>query len=466
MLYHLNLHQRSVADDAFTPAGVYLKLRDHFPDSLLLESSDYNGKEPAYSYICCMPLAGIEVYPGTIRSTFPDGRVIRSKPEPESVLQEVAAYIQQFQFPPAKPECCQGRFFGHMNFDAVQYVEGISLKDTVAEKRLPDIRFHLYRFVIVFDHVQHTVYFTEHVPEGSTGLGFGSIEAALRNNHIPSFPFDTTGDEVTLTSDAAYLEMVEQGKRHCRRGDVFQLVLSRGFSRPYRGDDFNVYRALRRINPSPYLFYFDYGNYRLFGSSPETQVKRHKGKTIVHPIAGTCRRSGDEEQDLILIEQLREDPKENAEHVMLVDLARNDLSKSHDDVVVTSYKTLQSFSHVVHMVSEVTGTQVQHQDALRLLAETFPAGTLSGAPKYRALQLIDQYEPDRRGYYGGTVGFLSPDGSLNQAIMIRSFMSRDQVLHYRAGAGIVESSKAEQELQEVHQKLAGLRAAIEAAKEA
>ena len=239
------------------------------------------------------------------------------------------------------------------------------------------------------------------------------------------------------------------------------MVLSRRFSQDFKGDEFNVYRALRSINPSPYLFYYDYSTYRIFGSSPEAQMVVHEGIAEIHPIAGTFRRTGDDIKDQELAIKLLEDPKENAEHIMLVDLARNDLSKNCHEVKVTNYKEVQFFSHVIHLVSKVTGAINAGVSGYQIFADTFPAGTLSGAPKYRALQLIDEYEPTTRSFYGGGLGMIKLNGDLNHAIIIRSFLSKNNKLYYQAGAGIVIDSNPESELQEVHNKLAALKKALE-----
>src|SRR5690606_18016907 len=263
----------------------------------------------------------------------------------------------------------------------------------------------------------------------------GIIESLIRSKDVPVFPFDTHGEEASNISNEEYVHMVEKGIKSCLRGDVFQIVLSRRFNQAYSGDDFNVYRALRSINPSPYLFYFDYGDYRIMGSSPEAQLIIKDRQAILHPIAGTFKRSGDDATDQLAAEALLIDPKENAEHVMLVDLARNDLSRQCTDVAVTQYRELQYYSHVIHLVSEVKGKLKEDAHPFEVLAATFPAGTLSGAPKVRAMELINEYEPTARNYYGGCIGFISFDGSCNHAIMIRTFLSKMNTLTYQAGAG-------------------------------
>lgn len=465
MTFDFKVRLRRLPADAHTPVSVYLKIRDMFPRNLLLESSDFHGRENSYSYICCCPVAGVEVQGHTIRKTLPDGTIQENRLPPGQTVDVLSGFMQEFRFASGSPDCCTGRFFGHINYDAVSHFEQIQLKANTDNPDVPDILLQVYRYILVFDHYHHALYLTEHYTDEDAAGGLTQIEALLRTNHGSTYHFGTLGEEQSQVSDQEYLAIVEQARQHCLRGDVFQMVLSRGFSLRFKGDDFNVYRALRTVNPSPYLFYFDYGNYRLFGSSPEAQLKIDGGKAVIHPIAGTCRRTGDAAEDKLLAEALDADPKENAEHIMLVDLARNDLSKSHDKVEVTVFKELRQFAHVIHIVSEVTGEQTRSQGPLQILSDVFPAGTLSGAPKYKAMQLIDNLEQYSRGYYGGCTGFISPSGDMNMAIMIRSFMSKNNTLYFRAGAGIVASSVAERELQEVKEKLKGLRLAIDLARE-
>lgn len=461
MSYHFDVRLRALPADTLTPVSVYLRLRDLFPDSLLLESVDYNGHENSYSYICCMPVAGIKVSSSGAECYYPDGTEHRT----ESLREALFGFPGQFSFAPADRGYCRGRLFGHINYDAVSLFEDITLDERGEEPEVLLARLHVYRYMIVFDHFNHTVYLTAHYTAHEEEPDFSLIEAALRRPHTATFHFKAVGPEKAGMTGEDYKDKVALARQHCLQGDVFQMVLSRSFTQEFKGDDFNVYRALRMVNPSPYLFYFDYGDYRLFGSSPETQLRVKDGTTIMHPIAGTCGRSGDETEDACSIERLMADPKEQAEHTMLVDLARNDLSKSHEIVEVASYKKVQRFAHVIHIVSEVKATAPLHRHPIQMIADTFPAGTLSGAPKHRAMQLIDRYETSRRGYYGGSIGFISPDGELNQAIMIRSFCSRGNQLHYRAGAGIVASSSPENELREIDHKLKGLRTAIQKASE-
>lgn len=469
--------------DVFTPVGIYLRLRDRFPGSILLESTDFHASENSFSFICVQPVAGIEVSTtDAFEFKSPNEPVIRKKlAGKKEVIGELNNFLQRFQ-PSNKSEIAVAQgLFGYTAYDALQFFEeGVDLtlhssakeRDFKNSSRIPGgregaiplMRYRMYQYVIAINHFKDELYVCENKVKGLDS-DLDLIISLIRSKDVPVFPFKSAGKETSNLTDEQYMEMVEKGKQSCHRGDVFQIVLSRRFQQSFTGDEFNVYRALRTVNPSPYLFYFDYNDYRLMGSSPESQVIIYKNKAIVHPIAGTFKRTGDDEQDEVLAEKLLVDPKENAEHVMLVDLARNDLSRVADDVHVTSYRKVHYYSHVIHLVSEVTGTPKPGTNPFELLASTFPAGTLSGAPKVRAMQLIDEYEPTARGYYGGAIGVIGFNGELNHAIMIRSLLSKQNTLFYQAGAGVVNASNAESELQEVNNKLNALKAAISLAQE-
>lgn len=451
--------------DIFTPVGIYLRLRDRFPGSILLESSDFHAAENSFSYICVKPVAGIEVSTAdAFEFKYPHEPVIRKNlSSKEAVIAELDTFLKRFQ-PSNKSEVpvSQG-LFGYTAYDAVQFFEDVKLKDGKDEPNaIPLMRYRMYQYVISINHFKDELYICENKIKGLESE-LDLITSLIKSKDVPVFPFNVTSEETSNLTDEEYINMVEKGKRNCHRGDVFQIVLSRRFQQTFTGDEFNVYRALRTINPSPYLFYFDYNDYRLIGSSPESQLIIKKNKAIVHPIAGTFKRTGNDEQDELLAEKLLQDPKENAEHVMLVDLARNDLSHYANDVHVSSYRKVHYYSHVIHLVSEVTGTPKPDTNPFELLASTFPAGTLSGAPKVKAMQLIDEYEKTSRSYYGGAIGVIGFDGELNHAIMIRSFLSKQNTLFYQAGAGVVDASNAESELHEVNNKLNALKAAIKLA---
>ncbi len=380
------------------------------------------------------------------------------------MVDQLSDFISSFEITAGEKEMMVDGIFGYSTYDAVQYFEDIRLQSPMPVKEeIPDIRYNFFRFILAINHLTNELLLFENIVNGGES-GIDRVTSLLHNRNIATYGFDVSGSESSNLTDADYRKMVVKGKEHCYRGDVFQIVLSRQYFQPFKGDEFNVYRALRSINPSPYLFYFDYGSYRLFGSSPEAQIEVKGGKAYINPIAGTFRRTGNDKEDQELARKLAQDEKENAEHVMLVDLARNDLSRTTDKVTVEEYREIQFYSHVIHMVSRVSGTLPGGASSIRIMAESFPAGTLSGAPKYKAMELIDRYEGKRRGYYGGTIGFIRLNGDINHAIMIRSFLSRDHMLYYQAGAGIVSESTEEGELQEVNNKLAALKSAIEMAR--
>lgn len=463
----LQTHSKKMLADLFTPVGIYLRVRDRFRDTVLLESTDHHAAENSYSFICINAIGGIEISSSnSIECKLPGKKPERiSISNPAEVPDLLWGYMQHFDV--KKPAEKEGAFaqglFGYTCFDAVQFFDTIKLEKAGAEAPIiPLMRYRLYQYVIAFNHFKDEIYICENKLEGIES-DLAMVESLIRSKDVPVFPFRSKRDESSNLTDDEYKVMVQKGIMRCMRGDVFQIVLSRRFQQGFTGDEFNVYRALRSVNPSPYLFFFDYGDYKLMGSSPEAQLIIQNGKAVVHPIAGTFKRTGDQDTDREMAERLLADAKENAEHVMLVDLARNDLSRSCDDVVVSHYRQVQYYSHVIHLVSEVTGKVRQGQNPFELLAKTFPAGTLSGAPKFKAMEIIDNYEPTARSYYGGGIGFMGFDGTCNHAIMIRTFLSRNNTLTYQAGAGVVAASVPESELQEVNNKLNALKKAIEIA---
>jgi len=463
--YKLHTRYKKLLADTVTPVSVYLRLRDRYANSILLESSDYHGNENTYSYICSEPIARFEIAQGKASMTFPDGAKesveLNTAGQVPELLQQ---FISCFQTDTLDMKFSYNGLFGYQAYDTVRYYEDLNIDTYEDEERaIPDIIYQLYRYMIVINHFNNELYIFEHeYYECPSELDH--IQRLLSNPTLPAYGFEPVGEEQTNFSDSGFLEVIQKGKDHCQRGDVFQVVLYRRFSQEFLGDEFNVYRTLRSINPSPYLFYCDYGSFKLFGSSPEAQLVINHGQAEIHPIAGTFRRTGNDLQDSQLATELFSDPKENAEHIMLVDLARNDLSRNGKNVKVDTFKEIQYFSHVIHLVSKVTAEIDPSVSSLQLVADTFPAGTLSGAPKHRAMQLINQYENGNRGYYGGCIGYLGFDGTFNQAIMIRSFLSKGNRLFYQAGAGVVSKSVPEKELQEVHNKLMALRTALQQAK--
>lgn len=465
--FSYSVFEKQMFGDTCTPVSVYMRIRNLYTQSALMECSDYHSSENGCSYIGVRPIAHVAIEHGLGKCVYPDGSLyqhpINANYLPSDIINE---FLNEFNVNNDK----NLGLFGYTSFNSVRYLENIAVKDeTQVKNDAPDMIYILYKYVITFNHFDNTMSISELVADGEKS-DIETIEKAIQKPFVTKYEFHHIGETTSTLTDEQHKENIRKGIEHCKRGDVFQIVLSRRFVQPYEGDDFNVYRALRRINPSPYLFYFDFGGFRIFGSSPEThcRVKNENGKFIAYidPIAGTTKRTGDEVQDAKNAEYLRNDPKENAEHVMLVDLARNDLSRNCYDVHVDFYKELQYYSHVIHLVSRVSGTLDDDKNPVKAFMDTFPAGTLSGAPKIRAMQLISEYEPHNRGMYGGCVGFIGFDGSLNQAITIRTFVSRNNELWFQAGGGIVAQSNEEYELQEVNNKLGALRRAIILAEEA
>ena len=464
--FNFTTASKTILADLYTPVGVYMRLRDLYPQSALMESSDYHDANNSRSFIGINPIASVAIGHGIVSISFPDGTT-ECKPLSKdcSSAEAIHALIDRIQVTGDDSSVCG--LFGYTSFNAVRYFEDIDVKDeTQAKNDAPDVLYILYKVVIVFDHHNNTLKIVSLAPSNLPQEGEANIDAVLKSMNkanVKAYDFHPVGDVRSTLTDDEHRENIRRGIAHCLRGDVFQIVLSRRFIQQYEGDDFKLYRALRSINPSPYLFYFDFGGFRIFGSSPETHCRIEGRKAYIDPIAGTTKRTGNAEADRQGAEYLRNDPKENAEHVMLVDLARNDLSRNCHGVKVDFYKDLQYYSHVIHLVSRVSGELDNSADPIKAFIDTFPAGTLSGAPKVRAMQLISEYEPHNRGAYGGCIGIIGLDGSLNQAITIRTFVSRNGELWFQAGGGIVAKSDVEYELQEVNNKLGALRKAIETA---
>jgi anthranilate synthase component I len=473
-MYTLKINSRKLLADTLTPVNVYLKLRDVYAGSLLLESSDYHGHENSLSIICCDPIAMLQVKGEKISVVWPDKKKTETTISKAGQVQEALTdFVRAFEVD-GDVKAPIG-IFGYMAYDAVRYFEDVKISGDA--QSIPDVLYKVYRYLVVIDHFTNELTLIEGVMDGlekeKISGGLDGLEQIIYSNRFSTFPFKAQGIEESNVTDEKYKAMVELGIAHCHRGDVFQIVLSRNFQQSFTGDEFNVYRALRSINPSPYLFYFDFGNFKIFGSSPEAQIQIKNGVANIFPIAGTFRRTGNDAEDALVAKRLAEDEKENAEHLMLVDLARNDLSRASSEVKVEVFKEIQYYSHVIHLVSKVSGKlnggdggarngveQAPPSGAGGLMFDTFPAGTLSGAPKHKAMNLISQIENQNRGFYGGALGFIGFNGDVNLAIMIRTFLSKDNQLISQAGAGVVAKSKPESELMEVNNKLEALRKAV------
>lgn len=460
--FSLYTHYKKILADTITPVSIYLKIRDKYPNSILLESSDYHANDNSFSYICFNPIASIKVDEKAITQTFPDGSTMSNKVK--NVTQMIHKFTKRFKVNSDTDfKFINNGIFGYTAYDAVKHFEDITISKKPNSLDIPDVYYAVYQNIIAINHFKNEAYIFAHCFETENNID--EVYQLISSKNYATYSFKTDSEITSNLTDEEYKDHVELAKKHCARGDVFQLVLSKKFSQGFKGDEFNVYRALRSINPSPYLFYFDYGNFKIFGSSPEAQLVVNNGQAEIHPIAGTFKRTGNDEEDQKLAKKLAEDAKENAEHVMLVDLARNDLSRHGSEVKVETYREAQFFSHVIHLVSKVTGKVHKDTATMQVVADTFPAGTLSGAPKHKAMQLIEKYEKTSRTFYGGAIGFMDFKGNYNHAIMIRTFMSKNHKLHWQAGAGLVSKSNPENELQEVYNKLGALTKAIDLAEE-
>ena len=463
MKFKLKENRKEIITDTLTPVSIYLKIRDIYANSILLESSDYSSKDNSYAYICFKPIAKFELENNYLEINYPNKeRSVYNIKDNDSVFNKLNEFMNSFEFSSNwKKDKFQSKgIYGYMSYDSINYFENITLENKNFGDNIPEMLYCLYENIIVvntFNNQSTIINFSEDKNE------LLKIEKLISNKSIYNFSFKKQGEIKSNISDKDYLELVRKGISHCLRGDVFQIVLSRKFTQPYKGDDFNVYRKLRSINPSPYLFYFDYGNFKIFGSSPEAQLIINNKKAEIHPIAGTFKRTGDDLYDKEKANELLGDDKENSEHMMLVDLARNDLSRSCNNVVVEKDREIQFYSHVIHLVSKVTG--YLKSKSKEIIGNTFPAGTLTGAPKYKAMELINQYETSKRQFYGGAIGMIDIYGNFNHAIIIRSFLSKNQALYFQAGAGVVSKSVPENELNEVYNKVGALIKSIEKAEE-
>ncbi len=464
-MIELRTYTKTLLADTKTPTGIFMALRDLYQKPLLLESSDYNSKQNHYSYLCFQPVASFELSNHTLKSTIgSDSNSVDFPPSNRTLSQQLINFKEQFIFPELNFGFCTGGLFGYNSFDAIEYFEDITFKQKENKQLIPEILYHVYGLILVFDHTTNSLHLISHAFDDATAKKqLQELDENIHTQQVTEFNFSVVGEESSNQTDEEFIDHVNTAKNHCQKGDIFQMVLSRQFSQTYVGDDFNLYRALKNINPSPYLFYFDTGKFRLFGSSPEAQLIVKNNKAQINPIAGTYKRSSNDAEDVLNAKKLLLDEKENAEHMMLVDLARNDLSKYCSNVEPLYLQQVQLYSHVIHLVSKIEGELRTAVHPFEVLAGSSPAGTLSGAPKYKALQLIDEYEPTSRGYYGGSIGFISNKNELNQAIMIRTFLSKDNVLYYQAGAGIVNASDPESEKNEIYNKISALKKAIKEA---
>ncbi len=461
-MYKIKTYRKKILADTLTPVSIYQKIRDKYSNSVLLESSDYGANDNSYAYVCFNPISSFKVYNNLIEKKYPDNSTQQTKlTKTNLVVNELDDYFKIFQTEKSDAKFFENGLIGYINYDAVEHFENINFQAKENDIKIPEIFYAFYSNIIIINVFNNEALLLHHSFNQKNNLK--EIEELLKSNKISKFDFHKSGNITSNLKDNEYVDLVKKGIKHCKRGDVFQIVLSRKFKQSFEGDEFNLYRALRSINPSPYLFYFDYGSYKIFGSSPEAQLVVKNSKAEIHPIAGTFIRTGNDIEDSIKAKKLAVDQKENSEHMMLVDLARNDLSRNGNNVKVEKDREIQFYSHVIHLVSKVTAEKKNNSSTFQIVADTFPAGTLSGAPKHKAMQLISKYENSNRSFYGGAIGFMDFEGNFNHAIIIRSFLSKNHELIFQAGAGIVSKSDPKSELQEINNKLGALIKALDLA---
>ena len=461
-MYKIKTYRKKILADTLTPVSIYQKIRDKYSNSVLLESSDYGANDNSYAYVCFNPISSFKVHNNLIEKKYPDNSTQQTKlTKTNLVVNELDDYFKIFQTEKSDAKFFENGLIGYINYDAVEHFENINFQEKENDIKIPEIFYAFYSNIIIINVFNNESLLLHHTFNQKNNLK--EIEELLKSNKISKFDFHKSGNITSNLKDNEYVDLVKKGIKHCKRGDVFQIVLSRKFKQSFKGDEFNLYRALRSINPSPYLFYFDYGSYKIFGSSPEAQLVVKNSKAEIHPIAGTFIRTGNDIEDSIKAKKLAVDQKENSEHMMLVDLARNDLSRNGNNVKVEKDREIQFYSHVIHLVSKVTAEKKNNSSTFQIVADTFPAGTLSGAPKHKAMQLISKYENSNRSFYGGAIGFMDFEGNFNHAIIIRSFLSKNHELIFQAGAGIVSKSDPKSELQEINNKLGALIKALDLA---
>ena len=461
-MYKIKTYRKKILADTLTPVSIYQKIRDKYSNSVLLESSDYGANDNSYAYVCFNPISSFKVHNNLIEKKYPDNSTQQTKlTKTNLVVNELDDYFKFFQTEKSDTKFFENGLIGYINYDAVEHFENINFQAKENDIKIPEIFYAFYSNIIIINVFNNEALLLHHSFNQKNNLK--EIEELLKSNKISKFDFHKSGNITSNLKDNEYVDLVKKGIKHCKRGDVFQIVFSRKFKQSFEGDEFNLYRALRSINPSPYLFYFDYGSYKIFGSSPEAQLVVKNSKAEIHPIAGTFIRTGNDIEDSIKAKKLAVDQKENSEHMMLVDLARNDLSRNGNNVKVEKDREIQFYSHVIHLVSKVTAEKKNNSSTFQIVADTFPAGTLSGAPKHKAMQLISKYENSNRSFYGGAIGFMDFEGNFNHAIIIRSFLSKNHELIFQAGAGIVSKSDPKSELQEINNKLGALIKALDLA---
>lgn len=453
--------------DIETPVSAMLKLGAERPGSFLFESIAGGERLGRYSFIGLEPDRWFRIREGLAEtSTHPDfSDAIRVDGTP---IEALRAFVKtaRAEAPEGLPPMASGAF-GYLGYDMIKYVEPVNITGP-DDLNVPDALLVVPKVIVIFDHLYQELLLVgrvEGADDGDINRLLDEVEAQLER--LPSLPpKDAAPQPVSLESNTTkerYFEIVEACRDYIKAGDIFQVVPSQRFSTPFARKPISFYRALRRLNPSAFMFHMNLGNVCLVGSSPEILVRVRDGRVAIRPIAGTRPRSGDVEEDARRAQDLLADPKEMAEHLMLLDLGRNDVGRvaAYGSVTVTESFVVERYSHVMHIVSHVEGDLRDGLDAVDALLAGFPAGTVSGAPKIRAMQIIDEMEASRRGIYGGAVGYFGWNGDLDTCIALRTAVIKDGQLHIQAGGGVVLDSEAQYEYDETVHKSGALRRAAE-----
>jgi anthranilate synthase component 1 len=473
---------RQLMADTLTPVSAFQKVAGPPPKGLsghafLLESAAGGEKMAKYSFLGIEPFMEVKGYGGQVEIIKGPSKEVQETRDPIGTLEGLVRGLSQAMLP--ELPCFSAGAVGYMSYDTVRFIEKLPSR-AVDDLGLPDLLFMFFDSMVIFDHLNKTIKVVSNAhlgdnkdPQLAYQEATRKIDSLIERLRTPVF---TLSEDITVNGEVAlpfssnfkkedFLKAVQNCKEYIKAGDVFQVVLSQRLAVKTLTHPFNIYRALRVINPSPYMFYLDLGELKLIGSSPEVMVKVEKGRVTVRPIAGTRKRGLSEEEDIKIERELLGDPKERAEHIMLVDLGRNDVGRvaEYGSVSLEDRMIIEKYSHVMHITSSVTGRLRQDRSAFDALKACLPAGTLSGAPKVRAMEIIEELEPTRRGPYGGAVGYVDFSGNMDTCITIRTIILKGNTAYVQAGAGIVADSVPEREYEETLNKARGLLKAIEVA---
>lgn len=450
---HIKTREKKMLADVITPVSVYLKLRDRFVQSFLLESSDNHVAENGFSYICCSPMAYIRCTQNMVEQQMPN-----TAPEQRplnDLKDDLANFMHAFTYSSQDGASMRTGLFGYISYDAA-----VSQPHANSDDIIPLAYYSLFQFIIALDHVKNECYIIEAYIDQPNDALFEEVASLVQQRNIPSYPFRGEAPLQALTTDEHYARMVSKGIAQCGTESLTHITLSRHYRYAYQGDDFQVYRVLRSMYPSPYLFYFDFGSFRLFGSPAESQVVVAAGKVSMEVLAGVLPRTGDDTTDANQAQQRAQCPAVEAEHHTLVKAVQQALQASCDEVHVANDKAVQFLSQTVHVGTHITGVLNKTSSLLDVLLGAFPAATVSGIPKKTAVASIAALESHARGVHGGTVGFIGIDNSIKHAVMKRSFVSMNGELIFQAIAQLNGHTEVARAIHDTQQQVNTLLSVI------